>query len=239
MDFDFLVGPDELQLSYRGRAGALALSFGAAENGDIAGWRERAASKLTDLLGLDPHVRPGTVQQLRQIVDGDIVIRALRMQVDDSLSIPAYLLHLVDAPPSNRAVMALHGHGEVEAALRVAGVPEDYHHHFAHHLAEAGHTVLVPELRGFGALHDLAVHRPGAALTYWRWGQPMPYTLLTDAFQRGRTLVGDTVEDLLRWERWLTELPGVDQIDAVGISFGGDLALTYPVYSRRVRSIFA
>jgi len=239
MDFDFLVGPDELRLSYQGQAGKLALRFGTDDNTDIAGWRDRATCKLTELLGLDPLVEPGPVQQLRQTVDDDVVIKALRMHVDDTLSVPAYLLHRAGERPSNRAVVALHGHGEVESSLMVNGVTEDYHHHFAYRLAEAGHTVLVPELRGFGALYDLALHRPGAALTYWRWGKAMPYTLLSDAFQRGHTLIGDTVEDLLRWERWLTEHLDIDQIDAVGISFGGDLALTYPIYSHRVRSIFA
>jgi hypothetical protein len=31
----------------------------------------------------------------------------------------------------------------------------------------------------------------------------MVYTLVTDGFQHGRTLLGETVEDLLRWEEWL------------------------------------
>ncbi|HVX42306.1 MAG TPA: alpha/beta fold hydrolase [Mycobacteriales bacterium] len=236
MDFDFLVGPDELQLSHQGAA-ARALSFDG--NRDFTDWRERAADKLAELLTLELPVGPADVQQLRETVDDDVVIRALRMQVDADLSIPAYLLHPAGEPLSNRAVLALHGHGEVEASLKVEGVREDYHHHFAHRLAAAGHTVLLPELRGFGALHDLALHRTGASLTYWRWGEPMPFTLLSDGFQRGHNLVGDTVADLLRWERWLADQHGIDQIDAVGISYGGDLALTYPIYSRRVSSIFA
>lgn len=137
------------------------------------------------------------------------------------------------------AVIAIHGHGQVDECLGIPGVREDYHHNFALALARAGHPVLLPELRGFGALDDLAHHRVGESLNYWRWGRHMTYTVLTDAYQHGRTLMGDTIEDLLRWERWLADAYGVSAIDVAGISWGGDLAYTYPVFSSRVRSNFA
>ena len=98
--------------------------------------------------------------------------------------------------------MAIHGHGEVEPCL---GLTDDYHHRFALALALAGHVVCCPELRGFGALRDLAAQRAGSRLDYWQWGSHMAYSLVTDAFQHHRTLIGETVEDLLRWERWLAE----------------------------------
>jgi hypothetical protein len=47
------------------------------------------------------------------------------------------------------------------------------------------------------------------------------------------------VEDLLRWENWLVTSRGVTNIDVAGISYGGDLALIYPVFSERVDRIFA
>lgn len=86
------------------------------------------------------------------------------MQVSGDLSIPAYLL----LPPSNTtpgvAVLAIHGHGEVEPCL---GRRDDYHHQFALKLAQQGRLVLCPELRGFGALIDLDQGRPGCRLDYW------------------------------------------------------------------------
>jgi dienelactone hydrolase len=151
--------------------------------------------------------------------------------------VPAYLLRPSDS--SESVVVALHGHGQVDECLGIDGVREDYHHNFALVLAQAGHTVLLPELRGFGALSDLARDRDGESLNYWQWGQHMAYTLVTDAFQNGRTLMGDTIEDLLRWEDWLASTYDVRRIDVAGISWGGDLACTYPVFSSRVRSIFA
>jgi dienelactone hydrolase len=164
---------------------------------------------------------------------------ALRMHVDAALSIPAYLLRPAERgerPPADAAVVAIHGHGEAEACI---GLQDDYHHMFALDLARRGHTVLCPELRGFGALRDLAAGLGGHRLDYWRWGQHMAYPLVTDAFQRGRTLLGETVEDLLRWEDWLAREQGAAEVHAVGISYGGDLALMYPVFSDRVGRIFA
>jgi hypothetical protein len=99
--------------------------------------------------------------------------------------------------------------------------------------------VLCPELRGFGALRDLARDRDGYRLDYWQWGNHMAYSLVIDGFQRGHTLLGDTTADLLRWEHWLASIYPNTPIDVVGISYGGDLALCYPIFSSRVARIFA
>ncbi len=68
------------------------------------------------------------------------------MQINEQLSIPAYLLSREPRTKSAKAVMAIHGHGEAEPCI---GMYEDYHHRFALRLAQAGHLVLCPELRGF------------------------------------------------------------------------------------------
>jgi len=45
--------------------------------------------------------------------------------------------------------------------------------------------------------------------------------------------------DLLRWEDYLAHKHGVKSVRVAGISYGGDLALTYSVFSTRVERIFA
>ncbi|MGD0112974.1 MAG: hypothetical protein ABSD48_14030 [Armatimonadota bacterium] len=67
----------------------------------------------------------------------------------------------------------------------------------------------------------------------------MAYSLVTDGLLHGKSLLGETVDDLLRWEQWLVVHRTIRQIDVAGISYGGDLALTYPVFSERVGRIFA
>ena len=60
---------------------------------------------------------------------------------------------------------------------------------------------------------------------------------MTDGFLHGRTLIGETTADLLRWEAWWASR-GMAELDVAGISYGGDLCLTYPAFSRRVRRVF-
>lgn len=237
MDYGFLIGSDELALAFRSPVSAPKLAFDRCGSG-FGEWVIPARNKLTELLGVaEPSVT--SVQELRTTTDHGVHITALKMTINPNLSLPAYLLHPEGQPPSSRVVLALHGHGEVATSLQVDGVTEDYHHGFAYRLAQAGHTVLLPELRGFGALFDLAAHTARPGLNYWRWGQPMAYTLQTDAFIHGRTLMGDTITDLRCWEAWLHANDPDVSIDVVGISWGGDLACAYPVFSNRVRSIFA
>ncbi len=132
--------------------------------------------------------------------------------------------------------MAIHGHGAAEPCL---GLRDDYHHAFALRLAQAGHAVLCPALRGFGALADLAGGDENRCLDYWDSQRGRQFTLVTDAFLCGKTLIGHTVEDLRRWELWLGQTKGISTLDVAGISYGGDLALTYPVFSDRVGRIYA
>lgn len=234
IDGAFVIAPAELTLRFTHPVPQPALTFQQSRE-PFEVWRSQCRQKLAELL----HVSPPNAQRvtrLRETVHEGVRIEALRMDIDDSLSIPAYVLHPLAGRPTQDAVIAIHGHGEVESCI---GLYDDYHHQSALDLAQRGHRVLCPELRGFGALRDLALDREGYRLDYWAWGSHMAYSLVTDAFLHGYTLLGETIEDLLRWEEWLTHDCEVEQVQVVGISYGGDLALTYPVFSRRVERIFA
>ncbi|MFZ2052597.1 MAG: hypothetical protein WAU81_00235 [Candidatus Aminicenantales bacterium] len=229
----FFISPVELTLRFRHEPGERRLSF-SRFSGSPRAWKEQAKEKLVALLKVQPQA-PGQVRELRQISYQGIMIKALVMMIDEHLSIPAYLLLPGSGEAPKSAVMAIHGHGRAEPCV---GAEDDYHHRFALELAKAGHLVLCPELRGFGALMDLADGLEIARLDYWI-GRYSQFTLVTDGFLTGHTLIGETVEDLLRWEAWLAESRGIKELDAAGISYGGDLSLIYPVFSERVRRIFA
>jgi hypothetical protein len=229
----FLITKKELTLKYGHLPGERRLSY---QNAGLPAseWKQKARTKLAELIGLSEPGH-GRVKELRKTVYKGVTIYALVMEIGKNLTIPAYLLEPANRRPDKSAVMAIHGHGEVEPCI---GVEDDYHHFFALELAKDGHLVLAPELRGFSTLNDLAAGVEVNRLDYWI-GRYSQFTLVTDYFLYGETLIGATVEDLLRWEEWLAETRGVDEIDVTGISYGGDLSIIYPVFSRRVRKIFA
>jgi len=233
LDGAFFVKRSEVDLCFRFPAPERRLAF-RRWRGDADTWRTAARDKLAELIAL-PGAGQSSVTQLRTTEHQGVRIDALVMALGDGLSLPAYLLR-PQGEPSASAVMAIHGHGRVEPAV---GQADDYHHCFALRLAQAGHLVLCPELRGFGALVDLAANDEGRRLDYWAWPGHKAYSLVTAGLLYGRTMIGDTVADLLRWEAWLAKAHGVTSLDVAGISYGGDLALTYPVFSQRVDRIMA
>jgi dienelactone hydrolase len=230
---DFMITKSELTLKYSHAPAARSLSFHKVDIPPEQ-WKTKARAKLKEILMIR-EITPPEVTELRKIEYQGITIHALLMKIDSNLTIPAYLLTPDPKKTRKSAVMAIHGHGEVEPVI---GLFDDYHHFFGLELAKDGHLVLAPELRGFSTLKDLAEQVEINRLDYWI-GRYSQFTLVTDGFLYGNSLIGETVEDLLRWEEWFSETHDVKELDVAGISYGGDLTIIYPVFSDRVRRIFA
>jgi len=229
----FLITKQELTLEYSHAPGERRFSFGKTQLSPEE-WKKETRVKLAQLLKVrEPETRE--VKEQRSTEYQGVVIRALVMKVSENLTIPAYLLAPADKAPDKSAVMAIHGHGSVEPCI---GLRDDYHHFFALELAKDGHLVLAPELRGFSTLRDLAYGIEINRLDYWIGGYSQ-FTLVTDAFLYGDSVIGQTVTDLLCWEEWLFSHYDAEELDVTGISYGGDLAIIYPAFSHRVRRIFA
>ncbi|MFC1561185.1 hypothetical protein ACFL4V_01775 [Candidatus Latescibacterota bacterium] len=107
----------------------------------------------------------------------------------------------------------------------------DYHHKFALELAKIGHVVLSPELRGFGQLRDMAIGREGYRLDYWEWEKHSEFTLVTDGFLHGSILIGQTIEDLPRWENWLCNTRGITTVDVAVILCNTEIQYSLPLVS--------
>lgn len=231
---DFVVGRDELTLKFRHTGAKRRLSF-ARFSGTPEAWKKACCEKLAELIGF-AEPTPCQARLIRSTEHQGVHIEAWVMRVDEQLSIPAYLLRPDPKAKHSRALMAIHGHGTVESCI---GMYDDYHHQFALRMAQAGHLVLCPALRGFGPLGDMAFGDPDYCLDYWRSERGRQFTLISDAFLYGQTVIGQTTGDLLRWENWLADHCGVETVDIAGISYGGDVAMTYPVFSKRVGKIYA
>jgi hypothetical protein len=226
------VKPEELTLRFQRGSGERQLSFGKF-TGSTSEWKTACYEKLAELLGFHQPT-PQPVKLLRSIEHEGVTLEAWIMEIDSNLTIPAYLL--TPKTVTRSAVMAIQGHGSPEPPI---GLEDDYHHKFALELAKDGHLVLCPTSRGFSSLGDMAYGDEDYTLDYWVSTRGKQFTLVTDAFLHGKTLVGETTEDLLRWENWLSETKGVTSLDVAGISYGGDMAFTYPVFSKRVDRIYS
>ena len=234
MDESFLIDSSELTLRFLHPEGRRALSYKNV-GGEFAPWREKCRAKLTELLNVQPPTAAPPVRELRQTTHDGVQVKALLMDLSDSLTVPAYLLVPARDRRPGTAVVAIHGHSPGNAA-GCLGLKQDGYRGFAMALARAGHLVLLPIHRGFGVLRDLAAGLRGYRMDY---EQAMHFSYVCDAFVRGYTVVGENIEDLLRWERWLTEKLSVRSLLAAGLSYGGDLAFAYPVFSERVEKVFA
>ena len=70
------------------------------------------------------------------------------MQVSDDFSIPAYLLRPEKSQYPGSAVMAIHGHGEVEPLV---GLHDDYHHRMGLRLRKPATWCCARRCAGCGA----------------------------------------------------------------------------------------
>jgi len=231
-----LIPKEDLTLNYSLQPPRKTYAYRDSE--EPLSWQGKCREKLKELIVCDFQFGPGERPvEIHHTTAADFgTVYSLIMRVDETLSIPAYLL-VPHVKKTDIPVIAVQGHGYVQGVL---GIYDDYHHGFGVELCRAGFVVLAPELRGFGNLVDLAAHSgDGRRLVYYNWGELMAYTLVTDAFLKGRTLIGDTTQDLYAWGSCLCDYTHQQQYSVAGISYGGDLALILAALDTRVVKTFA
>lgn len=118
---------------------------------DIDMWRARTRAQLDARLGAHPTPVPFDLEITEEVDCGDYSRARIVFDVEETMSVPAYLLvpHARRNAAPGPAVLAVHGHGPGKA--RVCGVePGGDGDDYAHVLASLGYVVLAPDLRGFG-----------------------------------------------------------------------------------------
>lgn len=228
-----LIDKSDLTLKFKYKTPEKSLAYKNTD--DPLEWQDRCRAKLRELIAAEIELNGRAVETHRSTETDFCAAYSLIMRVDENLTLPGYLL-VPNEIKYETPVLALHGHAlDVKG---VFGITDDYHHGFGAELCRAGFVTLIPELRGFGSLVNLA-EGDNRKLIYYNWGEIMAYTLVTDAFSKGRTLIGDTIGDLFAWGSYLCEFEKRKNYSAAGISYGGDLALILAAIDEKILKTFA
>jgi dienelactone hydrolase len=161
------------------------------------------------------------------MIEGGIKRTFLTYESFDGTRIPVYLL----APPLPGplpTVIVLHGHlwrDDDEGISQTAGIIDSYQNRIGLELAKAGYVTLMLEFRGFGYLgarigteHELVAYN----------------ALLNGTFYKA-ILAKDIhyAVDLLQ----TMEIVNPQRIGITGVSFGGEMAVTYAALDERIKVI--
>jgi dienelactone hydrolase len=198
-----------------------------ARPADVDKWRTRTRERLAALLGAHPAPVPLDLETTEEVDCGHYTRARVVFDVEETMSVPAYLLvpHARRDGVPGPAVLAVHGHGagkSLVCGIDEGGPGDDY----AHALALLGYIVLAPDMRGFGERAD--------------W---MP----EDKYECDWDLVCATMAGVVPLERNLWDLhraldvlgahPLVDpdRMAVAGLSFGGTCSLFLAALDDRVR----
>jgi dienelactone hydrolase len=194
---------------------------------DDDAWRARTRAELAARLGEHPAPVPLDVEVTDEVDCGDYTRTRIVFDVEQTMSVPAFLLvpHARRDAAPGPAVLAIHGHGpgkSLVCGLESGGPGDDY----AHALASLGYVVLAPDLRGFGERAD--------------WMPPDKYHCdwdLVCATMAGVVPLERNLWDLHRALDALCDHPLVDpaRVAAAGLSFGGTCTLFLTALDDRVR----
>jgi dienelactone hydrolase len=198
---------------------------GAGGAAAILEWRMRCGARLTELLGTMPDRVAPRFETLDSVETATYRRDTVVFDVEDTMSVPAYLLvpHTRSAP--GPAVLAIHGHGPGKSeacGLERTGTPNaDY----GHQLAARGYVVLAPDLRCFGERLD--------------WNPDDHYacdTNLVHAVMTGVSPLAQNLWDLTCALDVLEDHPLVDgeRIGVAGLSYGGTMTLFLAAWDARV-----
>lgn len=197
--------------------------------GSILEWQRALRLRLRQRFELpDALPSPGPVTRgPKRRLDGGIVRQFVEVESWDGANIPAYLF----VPPgegAKPAVIVLHGHVRPrtdEGISQLAGLYPSYHNGAARRLCQAGFVTLAMEFRGFGYL-GRRVELEHRFIAY--------NAILSGTFYKSLL-----ARDILAVFQWLRAHEEVDpqRMAVSGVSFGGEMAVTYAAMDPRVKVV--
>lgn len=194
-------------------------------------WQKALRKSLHSLFKFSENTPLDTIQAhtlSSQTIDSDITRMFLTYQSYDGTSIPAYLF----LPPSEEpqpGILVLHGHvGFYEEGIsQTAGLSESYQHKAALQLAQAGFVTMTIEFRGFGYLGPY-VNTEHKLVAY-------------NAILGGSFYKAILCQDINYALHYLQNREEVDsqRIGITGVSYGGEMAVTYAALDERIQAVVA
>jgi dienelactone hydrolase len=188
-------------------------------------WLTGRRQALGELLGPMPTAVPLNVETLESVQCDGYRRDKIVFDVEDTMSVPAYLLVPDDRISAGAAVLACHGHGPGKSQAVGLEFTDAPNSDYALQLVREGYIVLAPDLRCFGERLD--------------WNPEDHYacdTNLVHAVMAGWNPLAQNVWDLTRCLDVLAQHPLVDasRIGMVGLSYGGTVTLFTAAYDHRV-----
>jgi dienelactone hydrolase len=192
-------------------------------------WQTSLRSTLLQLFHLPNIASPVSIDYLKissTVVTQNIMRVFLAFESFDGTRIPAYLFTPLQ-PGAKPAILVLHGHvgWDEDGINQTAGIDDSYHNGAALALAKEGYVTLTMGFRGFGYL-GIRANTDLRFITY--------NALLGGSFYKA--IVSRDIKyaiDLLQ------SLEDVDphRIGITGVSYGGEMAVTYAALDERIQVI--
>ena len=216
--------------------------FTGSSKSDWVAWHESLTPAVIQSLGPLPTKVPLRPDIIAEWEEDGLVKRKVIFDVEEGLSVSAYVFRPRDANGPRPAILCCHGHGllgkepvmgnrsTVELAEHVRRMNYDY----GLQMAKAGFVTMAIDWRGFGErddrlkphCHDLTNGRDLCNLHYLR------------ASILGMTVLGMDVHDGICAIDYLCDQSFVDlqRIGVMGLSFGGTMATWLTICDARIRA---
>ena len=213
--------------------------FSGTTHYDWREWHNALLPAVKATLGKMPTKVPLNAEIRSECRKDGLVKRVVVFDVEDGLSLEAYVYWPVDANDPLPGIIACHGHGRFgkEAVMGNRTTPElqkeieQNNYDYGLKMARAGYAVIAIDWRGFGSRRD-------DDQDCWHRGRDICNMHYIRSTLLGMTNLGWNVHDGMSALDYLCGLDFVDaqRIGVIGLSFGGVMATWLAVCDERIKA---